>query len=451
MLLYLLERDPVGGQNTIKVGGAHWRLAAHDLDTSEGLSFTCVSYVWGKEKEKSPFDDSFMMSDRTMPALSTVIAHRPSCTRIWVDALCVPVAQPERTLTLQSMGYIYSQAKEVVVVLSKTTSSVLEQMSVSDRLTSDHLNILGDDDWVSRAWTYQEVVNSRGFSITCEGLNNAIVDGSHFLNCVGFTLSRNEAASYEIDKRQRERLNTFEDLIADYMVAGYQERSALQVMSNMDRREQHFPDDHFYAMMGAISTVCSSFSNTVDPCEAFMSMCEQKGDYSFIYSTTQRDTSPTRRWRPASCGDFLPAVLAWHCYGEGQPAHEDSGSLYLDQVVVLEHQPLGDSGKAYLEGWRKSSKMPSLETLQIDVALSAALESMGFTGSPVGISTTHGFFFPSKRLWAYEGISILVATKVQWAFGAPGLVCSRGDVDTYIPGVFFGRVDNADATSVKIS
>jgi hypothetical protein len=351
------------------------------------------------------------------------------------------------------MGYIYSQAEEVVVVLSSASSPVVEQMSVSDRITPAHLDILEEDEWVSRAWTYQEAVNSRRFSITCEGLNNAIVEGSHFLNCIGFTLSRIGGAPNTIDKKRKyPRLDTFEDLIADYMIAGYQERSALQVMSNMDRRTQHFPDDHFYAMMGAISTVCSSFGDTLDPCEAFMSMCEQKGDYSFIYSTTRRDKAPTKRWRPVSCGDLLPAVLSWHCYGDGQPAHEDSGSLYLDQVVVLKPQPLEDDiGKKHLEGWLAFSKLPFTQGSGIDMAVSAALESMGFIGSSVGISTTHGFFFPIERLWAFDDISILVATKVRWAFGAPGLVCSRGAVDTYIPGVFVGRVDNADATSVKIS
>jgi hypothetical protein len=363
----------------------------------------------------------------------------------------VPVDAPEkRAHTLESMGYIYSRAEEVIVVLSSAARPVLEQMSTSDRLDPVHLDILEQEEWVSRAWTYQEAVNSRTLYITCEESGGAIVRGSHFLNCLGYTLSR-LGAGLASDKRQRyPRLDAFEDLIADYMIAGYEGRSALQVMSNMDRRTQAHRDDHFYAMIGAISTARASSSSTLNPCEAFMSLCERKGDYSFIYSAAKRDSRPSKRWRPVS-GD-LPAILPWHCFGAGQPAHEDSGSLYLDLMMPFGYSPLDEDGKMFVEGWLISAKIRAVGSPEpLQESAYVALRMMGFTGSPECFSTTNGFFFPSEPIPTDREITILVATTVRWALGAPGFARCGGDEEVFTPGVFFGRVNSAAAVSVKVS
>ncbi|KIW65777.1 hypothetical protein PV04_08004 [Phialophora macrospora] len=454
MRLYLLEKAPEGGLGSVEIEGLHWKLAAQDLEASdtEDISFTCVSYTWGEGRERSPFHPDYDISDRTIPALKAVGRHRPACAGIWIDAFCVPVDVPERAHTLESMGYIYSRAEEVIVVLSSAARPVLEQMSTSDRVDAVHLEILEKEEWVSRAWTYQEAVNSRTLYITCEESNGAIVQGSHFLNCLGYTLSRLDAgAGLASDKRQRyPRLDAFEDLIADYMIAGYQERSALQVMSNMDRRTHGRREDHFYAMIGAISTARASSCPTLDPCEAFMSLCERKGDYSFIYSAAKRDARPSKRWRPVS-GD-LPSILPWHCFGAGQPAHEDSGSLYLDLMMSFGGSPLDEDGKKFVEGWLASSKIQAVRPpVSLQESAYAALRMMGFTGSPECFSTTHGFFFPSEPMSTDREITILVATTVRWTLGAPGFARCGGDEEVFTSGVFFGRVNSAAAVSVKVS
>src|SRR5947207_9585414 len=102
MLLYLLRQDPEGGPGSVEIGGLPWKRVAQDLDASEAedTAFTCVSYTWGAGREGSPFDPSFDVSDRTIPALNAVVSHRPSCACIWIDAFCVPVDSPERTQTL---------------------------------------------------------------------------------------------------------------------------------------------------------------------------------------------------------------------------------------------------------------------------------------------------------------------------------------------------------------
>ncbi|RYP54818.1 hypothetical protein DL769_010275 [Monosporascus sp. CRB-8-3] len=234
------------------------------------------------------------------------------------------------------------------------------------------------------------------------------------------------------------------------MTSGYQGRSALQVMSNMDRRIQRHREDHFYAMIGAISTARASSCETSDPCEAFMLVCERKGDYSFIYSAAKRDSTQFRRWRPVS-GD-LPPILPWHCSGEGQPGHGESEFLYLDQMMVLENHSLDREGEEFVEEWLDSNKIRgvgSLESLQDSAH--AALQFMGFKGSPDCISTTHGLFFPCERILADEEITILVATRVRWRFGAPGIAHCYRNAELYTPGVFIGRIDDAVATSVKMS
>lgn len=453
MLLYLLRQDPDAGHGSVEVEGLHWELAAQDLDApdTEDTRFSCVSYTWGPGREPSPFNPSHDVSDLTIPALKAVIRHRPSCARIWIDAFCVPLDTSERTRTLESMGFIYSRAEEVVVVLSAAARPVLEKMSTSDRVDSVHLDILEREGWIERAWTYQEAVNSRTLSITCEESHGAIIQGSHFLNCLGYTLSRlGRSGLVNAQKQRYPRLDAFEDLIADYMIAGYQERSALQVMSNMDRRTQQHREDHFYAMIGAISIARASSYPNLNPCEAFMSLCERKGDYSFIYSTAKRDSAMSKRWRPVS-GD-LPSILPWHCWGEGQPAHEDSGSLYLDLMLPLEKSPLEEEGKKVVEGWLTSSKIRAVGSPEsLHESAYVALRAMGFNGSPECVSTTHGFFFPSERISTDQEITILVATMVRWTFGAPGLARCYGNAESYTPGVFFGRVDKAAATSVKVS
>ncbi|KAI8624333.1 hypothetical protein F5Y19DRAFT_454728 [Xylariaceae sp. FL1651] len=450
MQLYLLERDRQGRQGTVTIGKAQWRLTSDRFDIlkTDDKSFTCVSYVWGSGRESNPFQPSSNVSDRTLPALRAVMSCRPSCDRIWVDAFCVPVDRPEKIYTIERMGYIYARAREVVVVLSAAAHPILEQMRVSDRLKTEHLDDLEKEEWVSRAWTYQEAMNSREFFITCEGPDNAIIHARHFLNCLGQTLSHFEGTAYI--KKHYPHLDTLQDLITDYLGAAYPEPSALGAMSQMDRRHQQFSQDHFYAMMGAISTKLPSFNVALDPCEAFMSLCESKGDYSFIYSSAKRDSAPTRHWRPAA-GGLLPSILQWPTWGIGQPAHEESGSLYLDKVVLLKNLPLEDSAKAFIEVWLASDDVRVSETTEIELAITATLEARGFEGSSQCITTTHGFFIPTEWLSVDEDWIFVVATGVGWNFGAPGLACRHGSQDLYVPGVFCGRVDETAATSFKIS
>src|ERR1700722_16037075 len=217
--------------------------------------FACISYVWGSRRVPNPLDAGRRMSDQTLLSLSAAIKVSTVST-FWIDAFCIPMTQPSRTATLESMGYIYSIAKEVIVALSPDRSGALEEMGQSDKLREQTLLALEHDEWVRSVWTYQEVVNSRGLYFTSTNpLSSAVVDGRTFLNRIGYTLRsyKREHGYNSFDLRRRlSCLDALDDLVGDWMLSDYTDRSALQVMSNLDRRSCTVPQNYYYSMIGSI-------------------------------------------------------------------------------------------------------------------------------------------------------------------------------------------------------
>jgi hypothetical protein len=350
------------------------------------------------------------------------------------------------------MGFIYSQAQEVIVVLSAAALPAIQYMAGHDHVLEPHLVVLENEEWVSRAWTYQEAVNSQRLYITCEGARGTAIDGGHFLNAVGYTLSQMDG-SHMSKTRRFPRLDTFQDVIADYFVAEYEQRSALVIMCNMDRRTQRDEADHFYAMIGAISAERASSAGTTDACEAFMALCERKGDYSFIYSGAPREDAPGRRWRPLS--GHVPALLLRHCWGASQPGRADERGLHLDVMVEHPTGELLENGERSIRKWLAVlEESPSDATdASLRQAMYQALRPIGFRGSSQCIDTPAGCFFPFETVAPESVVRVLVATAVKWVFGGPGLACYRrhgGGETYYTPGVFVGAVNEAAACSTTL-
>ena len=154
MRLFVLSPDSRTDGPRLQVGGSDWALLEQDLEPGgNGVKFTCVSYSWGLGQTPSAFNPAVSVSDRTAPSLSAVILQRPVCRKIWVDAFCVPGPEhpSEREATLQSMGFIYSQAEEVVVVLTAQARPALERISSESSLLRTHLSLLEEEDWGTRA------------------------------------------------------------------------------------------------------------------------------------------------------------------------------------------------------------------------------------------------------------------------------------------------------------
>lgn len=317
------------------------------------------------------------------------------------------------------MGYIYSRADEVVVVLANTSLPALESFNKWGRIESEQLQIIERDEWVSRAWTYHETVNSRKLSFSAEGAKDTVVPSLEFLNCIGDALSKTPG-SYQDQARQYPRLSAFEDVIADYYTAGYEERSALQIMSSMDRRCQGRAEDHLYAMIGALSTARAGSGGSVEPCEIFMRMCEKKGDYSFIYSAVPRDQKPLRKWRPVLRN--LPSILPWHSCGGRQPGRLDQDVLWLDEIVVVHRTEIQEDGADFIRHWLSSYLGDSTERQPLNEAVYTSLVSRGFAGSQHCVNVAGGLFYPFEAVESSCIIDIMVSANLIWIFGAPGLM-----------------------------
>ena len=400
------------------------------------------------------------MSDRTLLAL-TAAMRASSMSLFWIDAFCIPTIQPQRSNTLESMGFIYHLAAEVIAVLSDGTSEVLEQMKRSDRLNEQHLLKLDRDEWVRSVWTYQEVVNSQCLRfVSSNQASNTVIDGSSFLNNVGDSLSQHkqvcQLSALDI-RRDLPGMDALEDLIADWMTAGFAKRSALQIMSNLDRRYWAKLENYFYSMIGSITQDPSERApgmTIADLSDTVMNICEQKNDYSFIYSATARDQTRGRRWRPQL--GSLRSILPWHSDGEGQMGYSDGTGFWLDDIMRLEISARLDiCGKQKILDWLKDRDQHRDAEQCPDAVIAGrafeTLKKMGFIGTDQYLLTANGIFYPQSPLQGWQSVEVFVATKLSWVFGAPALAKTTVGRDVaFSAGVFLGVVINENSYRVLL-
>jgi hypothetical protein len=184
---------------SIDVRGKRWVLTEY-AQISDAPVFSCVSYAWGRDTTENLFNGDQSMSVRTIPVIKATLcvsqsqenwannvefshardpqkeeAGRAAALKasraLWIDALCVPAEGPARIACLRSMGEIYSSAWQVFVVLSELCSDVFHQIRNTGRLDPGALFVLESDDWITRAWAYQETVNSRAMYFIVQGVS----------------------------------------------------------------------------------------------------------------------------------------------------------------------------------------------------------------------------------------------------------------------------------------
>ncbi|TLD34662.1 hypothetical protein E2P81_ATG04827 [Venturia nashicola] len=446
MLLQLLSATAsTVDDRKLQIGERNYILIDEEIVVSSPAPYTAVSYAWGSGRKPDPLHDGHNISDRTVAVLTACAQHRPIQTRFWVDAFCVhlPEGSEAQNRDLESMGFIYNAAAEVIVVLSPGAQVVLREIVISDGLewkglSDPSLLKLEDEDWISRAWTYQELVNQNLIFFTCEDAEDVLVDGSQFLNALGYSLSllRNRGS----DLSNSPRLNAFEDAIQDWRISGYCGRSALQVMANMDNRVAGRPEDHFYAMIGALTTKPKSELKQTEASEAFMVACEAKNDYSFIYSAAPRSTIDGRQWRPKASLD-IRAILPWSCSGEGQPGRFENDTLILEKMAIFQPNPLDLIGTDFLNQWLTTIGFIKKKKQKRELADASLryLISIGFRSCDQCVYLSCGLFFPYESVPSEVVCSIAISTTVFWVFGAPGIAYyEEEDKLRYIPGVFVG-------------
>ena len=434
----------------LELQGRCWKLTGLTPipEAKETPEYTCISYVWGEKTVVNPLDkQGEPISSRTIPVLdATIRSCQPAA--IWIDAMCVPFApSPARNPCLCSMGAIYSKASQVVVVLPETYSNLLEQIH-KGHVDEKALLDLEKDEWVTRVWTYQELVNSRSVCFIVEKGSDVSVSGDQFLNFVGQAINEyKKAKGYDSFKLRycHPRLDSLESLILGWMTANYLEKSAYQVMSDMELREAKFPKDRFYAMIGTITTTPadSQSAQSVNPAEYFMQVCEAKGDYSFIYSTAPRSEIPGRCWRPIpDPREPLHPILSWSSYGERQSGCTYPTHLQLNNMCRLTIGSISPSARQFIKEWLQSDNTVSLsDTIQISIF--CRLKDAGFSGCEKPLELKSGYFFPRSTITDLEKVFVVVATEVRWVHGAPGLLVRDDGTDIYHycgVGVFVGPV-----------
>lgn len=467
----------------IEVCGRRWVLTEY-AQLSDAPAYTCISYAWGQDTTDNLLNNGQLMSVRTIPVIEATInvsqslenwgnnvqfsyAHDPQKEEegraaalkasqvFWIDALCVPPQDPARTACLRSMGEIYSSAWQVFVVLSELCADVFHQIRSTEHLDPDALFVLESDDWITRAWAYQEMVNSRAMYFIVPGDECALVSGLDFLNAV-LTTTDDYRKAHGIDSfswsEQHPRLDSLEELIADYRIANYTTRSAYQVMSAMQRRVVERPEDHFYAMIGALATSSqdSQDDESLQPSEYFMRVCERKGDYSFIYSTAPRSEVLGRRWRPIE-GRFPPVQSGFLVFGDGLAGSHELTHLRLDNMFRLFPGTISPDGLKALRLFLQSN-IDGLSPNGIAVAMLELLRRRGFSGYGECVELENGFFFPQSKLVRSDDVFVAISPDVQWTNGGPALLLRSNDTDINgfcDVGAFVGRVPKV-GISIKV-
>lgn len=448
-------------RTSITLEGEQWSLTdSLDIYSDAIPEYACVSYVWGTGRADNPIHSNLLMSDRTLTVLCAAIKNS-SFEAFWIDAFCVPSDPVRKGATLESMGYIYSRAARVIAVLAPKSFAAVKKMGPlkkDEKPTKELLDDLEQEMWIKSVWTYQEIVNSAGiFFLGEDTTGGAPLDGSQFLNYLGYyQMKYSEAKGFDAFEMRRlyPNLDTFEDLILDWFRAGYSERSALEVMSNMARRFYDDPKNYFYSMIGALTQKPSKRSHkpSVEAlAEVFMAIAEEKGDYSFIFSSSPRDLRPGLEWRPRP--ELLRPIIHWHADGEKLSGIRDPSGIRLQDIIVMHPAAtVGPAARNYICIWSKTPQLEhSADAVFID-KLRALFESLGFSGKGQPILTEHGYAFPQEEAPAQASVELWVAPSVYYTFGAPAMVVAHmGDTVRYIPAVFAGLArDIKERTEVFI-
>jgi hypothetical protein len=395
------------------------------------------------------FNEGQLMSGRTVPSLQAAIASYQSTENradnvkfsysgevlkegvgqlaasqaFWIDAFCVPPHDPARAVCLQEMGRIFSAASQVIVVLTGQCSCVIKCISHSEEIEASALMALEGEEWVTRAWTYQEAVNSRALYFTVEGEENLVVSGQDFFRTIMDAID-DYKSRYEFSNSawlgSHPGLSNLEMLLLDYRIAGFTDRSAYQVMSAMGQRVAERPEDYFYAMIGSITTTSSMTEDDerLRPAEYFMRVCEQKGDFSFIYNTAQRSTKLGQGWRPFA-EEFSAVLPGLIIFGSGEAGSRESTHLELEQMDRPIIGAIAADGLK-VAGWFLGPQSEGLSPEAMAAGVLKKLRVLGFTGCGEYLEFETGFFFPQLKPKISEDLFVAVSCKVDWLRGGAG-------------------------------
>lgn len=448
----------------IKLCGSRWVLTEW-MAISDAPPYTCISYSWGSRKVENMFENGQLMSYRTIPSIEAMIkasqtpehwSYALMCSprneqkeaaavdaaitasqAIWVDALCVPSRDPARAACLRSMGAIYSSAAQVFAVLSEPCTKLLHKVHVKEHINADDLSILDNDEWITRAWTYQEMANSKNTYFIAQNDDSVLILSQDFLNAVSASTD-NYADTQGFERTELTvrfpRLESMLMMMNDHRSAELAGRSAYQAITAMYLRFAEREDDRIYAMIGTITDLPSGDPDdaTLHPAEYFMQVCEAKGDYSFIYCIAPRSGTQGKSWRPVA-DKMQPVLSGLSVSGSGLKGYTKGTHLQLDNMCRMTPSRLNTV----------ASSIGSFLCGNIPVAILKQLRQKGFTGCGEHIELENGYFFPQSSFKRSKDLFVVASEDVTWTLGAPGLLLRSSDTDINQfcdVGVFIGRL-----------
>jgi hypothetical protein len=437
-LNYLSQKDSNNKKDDYKIEFSDFEVINPNSDfTSE--KYICVSYAWENITKKHPFSNETKISNRTLSVLQTACYSYKQLlnsnekdivetNKIWVDSLCIPLNnKEEKELHYFLMGEIYSKSMAVFVVLSTETEVVLNKVRNGNNFIEVDFEILNQDKWVSRQWTYQEIANTGIIYICSENSKEKPISASDFFEKIANEIhffSKTNGLS-ELDFQEKlPYLTSLEAVFMDWKVMDYLERSIYQVMVNMEYRMSDYSSSKLKAMFGCISNQLQSINfNSKDDYSIFLEICKLKEDYSFIFNTSKNRKLTNEKWCPISY-DFKP-IFSWlYCYGEGQKGKYKNGGLELYNIII-----------------EKISK-PKEDPLKKE-EMTDYLKKLKFEGSYLLFETESGYFFNQFEINLMDSeYSIGISTGIKWSFGAPAILIKKsplpGIYDFISSGVFFG-------------
>lgn len=431
--------------NSIELCGRHW-VVADFADISNTPSYTCISYSWGTGRRKNVIAGGQTMSDHAIAALETAIKSHDvlgSTQAIWIDALCMPHEEPARTKCLRSMGAIYRAASQVIVVLSPSCTTAMQKIATSSQMNEEELSALDNDDWITRAWTYQEVANGKSILIGAEGNGEFMVSSMDFLEriMIDATDLHGTAGGWDATLSARYwNLNNFQEIIVENNIVEYLGRPAFQIMSAVRMRHAHTDEDRIHPMIGVLSDLPIDHldDTTISPAEFFRITCETIGDYSFIFCTEPRSNFPGNKWRPV--GESLTALISGiHTTGPGLRGSQNEGYLHLDNVCLMKPGNVDpQSIKKFLH-----TGNDDLLSFKLPRNIHQWLIDLNFTGSGEYIELDSGYFFAQGTIPFTSELVVVSTDDVSWDGGGPALLVRSHGESAYEfcdVGVFIGKL-----------
>lgn len=438
----------------------------NSADSDSNPGYACISYAWGDEFIPHPFDNQLSISKRTLSVLNgamreyqnlQAIGERnlPILEKFWLDSLCMPSSGIERDQHIFLLGEIYNKSSMVIVVLSSEFSKVLEKVKDKQPFTAEDFEIINNDPWVSRYWTYQEIVRSRKVYLISESQGSSDAHASEFFDKLTqefdvFCMSRNFKTLESMKKYPN--ICALEAVILDERIQ--EDRSIYQVMVNMEYRQSNNDDSKLLSIVSFLGGWKNlDVLHYESDYTKLYELCKRNNDFSFIFNTSRSRESHHQKWKPTSY-DFTP-IYAWlYCWGSGQYGELHDDYLFLKDMILASKGVVSTEIVTNLTKTLKDSVR--CESLAIEDLISTNLTELHFDGCFAPIELERGFYFDQFND-DFKGNNIIaICNGIQWTFGAPAMkLAKRPSSDIYdfvSAGVFFGRVreKNINLSSIKI-